>query len=577
MRKNARGLLKQRTLTNGHAMHESASTPRRSRYRQQEKEAYEVQRSDNFNAELRARVYRQLLLARSPVQPSDVVQTVNASVLIEGVGLNSGMHERILIMPAAADEGRYFVRVPPLSSSERAAAADGSYLEPTLMNEEQQEGLALEELRESLMDEEDRAAVYQRMQNERNGQLPENLDNSSIPSSRRRSIGGQVTPKQRSIATHGAGGANEGNEDENLEEAVLSDDSATSDGNEEKEVDGDASSPVDPRRKLPLRERPTEEEFEGYEEEERIYAVLTNVVSATTAGVELGNDQAGSTNNVRSVERLLAALEACGIDAARIEVEGNGEVPFVDGACEHFIASLSQVGCAPAVSYDGHHVKRLAPTPTEPLFIPSPNSETGGFVAIFPDILQRIAAGVDMHESTNAIGRQWSTFVPSQDEPFFDCIAPARKLVTQADMDALRAEGGMLGGRSAGLLVCDTDKLLNPPERFHREEVARSEISHVYGIFALAACNCVAGVPNAHVIAFNASFDMLIDAAAELAQQSLGIQEFNAALHQRLHEEDGGRPVEEVEEELLSEEEIGKPPTELTPAWHPPLLGPDAK
>lgn len=35
---------------------------------------------------------------------------------------------------------------------------------------------------------------------------------------------------------------------------------------------------------------------------------------------------------VRGVEHLLAALEACGVDNCRIEIEGGREVPVVEGA-----------------------------------------------------------------------------------------------------------------------------------------------------------------------------------------------------------------------------------------------------
>ena len=42
--------------------------------------------------------------------------------------------------------------------------------------------------------------------------------------------------------------------------------------------------------------------------------------------------------SVHSVEALLSALECCGVNNARIEIEGGGELPTLDGSamvCHH--------------------------------------------------------------------------------------------------------------------------------------------------------------------------------------------------------------------------------------------------
>ena len=534
---------------------ETATTVRRSAFAQGEEEAKAAARSAEFNAELRNRMYRHLVLASTPPEPSDVLQTVNESVVIEGIGLNSGRIERILLMPARAEDGRYFVRVPKGTSELLPnSASDGSYLEPTSLSEEQQEGLALEELRESLMDDEDRAALAERIQREREGETQELKSSSDGP----------FSPSEQ--------------EQRDAEEPINAHSGSSSEPSsslpeEDSDDNYEPTQTHNPLRGLPLREQPDEEEFEGYEEEERIYAHVNYVVHTSAGGIELGTDEVGSERNVRSVERLLAALEACGIDAVRIEVEGSGEVPFVDGACEHFIASLSQVGSAPAVSYQNRHIERLAPTPLQPLVLQGKDRESGSFIAVIPDDTRRIAVGVDMQESTNAISRQWTTHVPSQDESFFDRIAPARKLMTRADMETMQAEDGLQGGRAAGLLVCDTEKLLNPPERFHGEEVARSEMVHLYAAMALAAHSCISGVPNAHIVSFNADLGLMMHAAREVESLTASTVEFYSELQERIEQEADEKTPEEVGEEM----EEKRPPGDLTQAWHPPLVGPDSK
>ncbi len=50
----------------------------------------------------------------------------------------------------------------------------------------------------------------------------------------------------------------------------------------------------------------------------------------------------------KSVELLLSALEACGVDNARIEVEGGYELPVLDGSCLGWALSIQQAGLRPA-------------------------------------------------------------------------------------------------------------------------------------------------------------------------------------------------------------------------------------
>jgi UDP-3-O-acyl N-acetylglycosamine deacetylase len=46
---------------------------------------------------------------------------------------------------------------------------------------------------------------------------------------------------------------------------------------------------------------------------------------------------------VQSVEHLLSALEACGIDNARIEIEGGQEIPVLDGSSMGWAVEIAEV------------------------------------------------------------------------------------------------------------------------------------------------------------------------------------------------------------------------------------------
>ena len=50
--------------------------------------------------------------------------------------------------------------------------------------------------------------------------------------------------------------------------------------------------------------------------------------------------------SVHSVEAVLSALECCGVDNARIEIEGGGELPTLDGSAVVRPIALSQSAAA---------------------------------------------------------------------------------------------------------------------------------------------------------------------------------------------------------------------------------------
>jgi UDP-3-O-[3-hydroxymyristoyl] N-acetylglucosamine deacetylase len=99
-----------------------------------------------------------------------------------------------------------------------------------------------------------------------------------------------------------------------------------------------------------------------------IPAIAENVVD-TTMNTSLGRGGV----RVGTVEHLLAALAGCGIDNARLEVEGP-EIPIVDGSSDPFVQLVREAGIheqraarrfllvrKPVVVTDGDKVARLSP------------------------------------------------------------------------------------------------------------------------------------------------------------------------------------------------------------------------
>lgn len=54
------------------------------------------------------------------------------------------------------------------------------------------------------------------------------------------------------------------------------------------------------------------------------------------------SDESGMCS-IHSVEALLSALECCGVNNARIEIEGGGEVPTLDGSA--MVRAHNSIAC----------------------------------------------------------------------------------------------------------------------------------------------------------------------------------------------------------------------------------------
>lgn len=57
---------------------------------------------------------------------------------------------------------------------------------------------------------------------------------------------------------------------------------------------------------------------------------------------------AGLVCSISSVEHLLSALEGCGVDNARIEIEGGSEIPIIDGSALGWVIEIHKVCCSPS-------------------------------------------------------------------------------------------------------------------------------------------------------------------------------------------------------------------------------------
>jgi len=174
---------------------------------------------------------------------------------------------------------------------------------------------------------------------------------------------------------------------------------------------------------------------------------------------------------IETVEHLLAALSAFGVDS--LDVETNGpEIPILDGSAMPFTDAISGAGTRPA-GPGGKVMKVVAPFTVE---------EGGASVEAVPDPGLRISYVIEFNHP--AIGSQ-SADIRVTTESFRSEIAPARTFGFLKDVPELRRRGLALGGSFANALLLDDEKLVNGPLRFPDEFVRHKVLDLVGDLYLL--------------------------------------------------------------------------------------------
>lgn len=175
---------------------------------------------------------------------------------------------------------------------------------------------------------------------------------------------------------------------------------------------------------------------------------------------------------VRTVEHLMAALSAYGVDNALIEIDGL-EVPIMDGSSEPFMALIERAGLQSQAAVR-HYLRVLRPVEVK----------DGDKVArLLPHDGYQIDC--DIVFDAGAIGRQRFVFEVSAGA-FRRDVAAARTFTQAKDIEALRAHGLAQGGSLENAVVVDGDEILNPEGVRFADECVRHKALDVLGDLALA-------------------------------------------------------------------------------------------
>ena len=227
-----------------------------------------------------------------------------------------------------------------------------------------------------------------------------------------------------------------------------------------------------------------------------ILARLENVVS-TDRGTSLGTGKA----RVHTVEHVLAAVGALGIDNLRIEVTGP-EIPIGDGSFRPFLDTLLRAG---VVEQDA---------PADELVVEAPistGSNGGAAYTALPADGFRVSATIEFDHPL--VRRQFGSFQVTPDE-FAKEIAPARTFGFLKDAEALRARGLARGVTLDNTIVLDETGLAGGELRFP-DEFVRHKIGDVVGDLMLLGRRV-----RGHIVADRPSHQGNLELAREMAAEA---------------------------------------------------------
>ena len=170
---------------------------------------------------------------------------------------------------------------------------------------------------------------------------------------------------------------------------------------------------------------------------------------------------------VATIEHLLAALSAAGIDNLDIELDG-AELPALDGSSEPFLQLIEQVGVL------------QQPAPRRYVKVMETVEVRQGDTYARIDPCERLELDVTIDFKDEAIGHQRLEIVPNV-RSFRERMASARTFARLHEVAALQAAGLSKGGSYENAVVVDDDKILNPKGLRFEDEFVRHKALDLLG------------------------------------------------------------------------------------------------
>ncbi len=178
---------------------------------------------------------------------------------------------------------------------------------------------------------------------------------------------------------------------------------------------------------------------------------------------------------VSTVEHLMAALSAAGVDNAVVELDGP-EVPVLDGSAAPFLFLLDCAGIE----------TQAAPRRLIEVLRPVRVEEGEAFAELRPAGAEGgLSLAVSIDFTAPAIGRQ-ALSLPLLAGAFRREVAAARTFALADEVEALRGAGFGRGGSLSNAVVVDGARVLNPEGLRMADEFVRHKLLDAVGDLGLA-------------------------------------------------------------------------------------------
>jgi UDP-3-O-[3-hydroxymyristoyl] N-acetylglucosamine deacetylase len=177
-------------------------------------------------------------------------------------------------------------------------------------------------------------------------------------------------------------------------------------------------------------------------------------------------------SKVATIEHLMAALYAYGIDNAVVEID-QAEVPVMDGSSDSFVFLIEMAGV----------VEQKVLRPVIEVLTPVQVGHNGKQARLLPAVETRYSVAIDFDRSP--ISRQSYDFILSADG-FKTEIGRARTFGFFEDVDQLRKAGLARGGSLHNAIVIKDHQVLNEDGLRYEDEFVRHKLLDAVGDLALA-------------------------------------------------------------------------------------------
>ena len=199
--------------------------------------------------------------------------------------------------------------------------------------------------------------------------------------------------------------------------------------------------------------------------------VSGEAVVQTQLGTVIGN---ADKVTVSTIEHLMAALCALGIDNAVVELDGP-EVPIMDGSSEPFVQLLDRAG------------RRRQDAPRRYIEITAPIEVVDGDKRASLTPADGFEVAFEIAFASSAIGRQ-RVDLHMNEAAFRKELSNCRTFGFLHEVEALRRIGLARGGSMDNAVVIDGDRVLNPEGLRRRDEFVRHKALDAIGdLYVLGA------------------------------------------------------------------------------------------